>query len=280
VSYQCNLSQHFNVSTIENAKILSTICSDKVDIMYRTILTALSRLFSIFMLLALVSCGSGDTSANKETVAPVAGIRAITASGAVSDTIYVLPETGWYWNPAEGGRGFAIERQGDKIFLSGFLYESNGHPTWYVTTMEMQSNKQFIGSLARFAGGQSLTGDYKGATQSQVGYAVLSFTSATEGTLYVTPDTGENAITVKLQRFPISTRRRFRLRQPVFRMAGGGATKKAGAAILLKYRAIRPLSAASCTTTLANRPGTSVPPRYQHRTNSADHCRNMLAVRP
>lgn len=173
--------------------------------MYRTILTALSRLFSIFMLLALVSCGSGDTSANKETVAPVAGIRAITASGAVSDTIYVLPETGWYWNPAEGGRGFAIERQGDKIFLSGFLYESNGHPTWYVTTMEMQSNKQFIGSLARFAGGQSLTGDYKGATQSQVGYAVLSFTSATEGTLYVTPDTGENAITVKLQRFPIST---------------------------------------------------------------------------
>jgi hypothetical protein len=120
VSYQCNLSQHFNVSTIENAKILSTICSDKVDIMYRTILTALSRLFSIFMLLALVSCGSGDTSANKETVAPVAGIRAITASGAVSDTIYVLPETGWYWNPAEGGRGFAIERQGTRYFYLAF----------------------------------------------------------------------------------------------------------------------------------------------------------------
>lgn len=176
--------------------------------MYRTLLTTFRQLFCMFTLLALVSCGAGDTSATKDTATSAASLLsppALTAAGTGSDVSYVFPDTGWYWNPAEGGRGFAIERQGDKIFLSGFLYESNGHPTWYVSTMEMQSNKQFIGALARFAGGQSLTGDYKGATQSQVGYAVLSFVSPTEGTLYVTPDTGENAVTVKLQRFPISS---------------------------------------------------------------------------
>lgn len=176
--------------------------------MYRTIFTAFRQLCSIFILLALVSCGAGDTSTSKDTATSTTNLLSaptVTAAGTGSDVSYVFPETGWYWNPAEGGRGFAIERQGDKIFLSGFLYESNGHPTWYVSTLEMQSNKQFIGSLARFAGGQSLTGEYKSATESPVGYVLLSFTSTTEGTLYVTPDTGENAITVRLQRFPISS---------------------------------------------------------------------------
>ena len=43
---------------------------------------------------------------------------------------YVEPGTGWYWNPAENGRGFAIERQGDVLFLAGFMYEVSGAQVW------------------------------------------------------------------------------------------------------------------------------------------------------
>ncbi|MCM2326529.1 MAG: hypothetical protein NDI88_01435, partial [Lysobacter sp.] len=32
------------------------------------------------------------------------------------------PETGWWWNPAEDGRGFSLEVQGNNIFFAAFLY--------------------------------------------------------------------------------------------------------------------------------------------------------------
>ena len=42
------------------------------------------------------------------------------------------PETGWYWNPAEGGRGYALEVQNDKLFMAMFHYNDDGSPTWNV----------------------------------------------------------------------------------------------------------------------------------------------------
>ena len=59
-----------------------------------------------------------------------------------------LPETGWWWNPAESGRGMFIEVQADSqgnlaLYSAIYGYESSGAPSWHVATS----------TLARGAGG-------------------------------------------------------------------------------------------------------------------------------
>src|ERR1700734_524864 len=49
-------------------------------------------------------------------------------------------QTGWWWNPAESGRGFAIEVQGNQMYLAGYMYDSAGNPTWYVASGAMSSS--------------------------------------------------------------------------------------------------------------------------------------------
>jgi len=36
------------------------------------------------------------------------------------------PKTGWWWNPAEGGRGYSIEVTGNHIFFASYLYDATG----------------------------------------------------------------------------------------------------------------------------------------------------------
>jgi hypothetical protein len=40
------------------------------------------------------------------------------------------PQTGWWWNPAEGGRGFTIEARGNLLFMAAFHYDTRGRATW------------------------------------------------------------------------------------------------------------------------------------------------------
>src|ERR1700722_3698674 len=58
-----------------------------------------------------------------------------------SETVPPLttPETGWWWNPAEGGRGFAIEIQGNAMYFAGYMYDPNGNALWYLASGNMSS---------------------------------------------------------------------------------------------------------------------------------------------
>ncbi|HYC36278.1 MAG TPA: hypothetical protein VEC19_07635 [Usitatibacter sp.] len=96
------------------------------------------------------------------------------------------PQTGWWWNPAEDGRGFSIERQGDKFFFASFLYDPSGRSTWYVSTGDGVSldGSLYRGPIFRASGGQPLGGPYRGApTIGTEGEITLSFHTATLGTL-------------------------------------------------------------------------------------------------
>ncbi len=55
----------------------------------------------------------------------------ITAGGVAAGTGAGMPETGWYWNPAEAGRGYFIEVQRDQTFVGTFMYRADGAPIWY-----------------------------------------------------------------------------------------------------------------------------------------------------
>lgn len=94
------------------------------------------------------------------------------------------PQNGWWWNPLENGRGFAIEQNGTHLYFSAYLYETTGRATWYVASGPMTGSSVYQAPLLAFAGGQTLTGAYKpvSATPSP-GTVTLQFIDATHATL-------------------------------------------------------------------------------------------------
>lgn len=96
----------------------------------------------------------------------------------------VTPQTGWWWNPAEGGRGFTIEKQGDKIFMAGYLYENDGRATWFGAGPAVVSGSTFSAPLTTYIGGQTLTGAFRApSSTANNGSISVTFTDPSHGTL-------------------------------------------------------------------------------------------------
>jgi hypothetical protein len=74
-----------------------------------------------------------------------------------------MPETGWYFNAAETGRGYFIEAQGTNIFLGAFMYASSGQAVWYVLSNPAVVGDTTVinGPLLTCSNGQTLTGAYR-----------------------------------------------------------------------------------------------------------------------
>ena len=99
------------------------------------------------------------------------------------------PETGWWWNASEGGRGFSIEVQGDNLFVGGFMYDGGGNPVWYVSGGKMSNPWVYQGTWAHYVNGQSMGGVFRTAMvkNPNVGGVTIGFTSTTTATMYL-PD--------------------------------------------------------------------------------------------
>lgn len=95
------------------------------------------------------------------------------------------PESGWWYNPAESGRGFAIEVQNNTVFMSGFLYEAGGAPLWFVTSASYsQTNNRFDGDMLNLRGGQCLTCTFRSPVlQPSLGRISVNFTSPSTANL-------------------------------------------------------------------------------------------------
>ena len=161
--------------------------------------------------------GGGGTSptANASIQSPaqgmmVPGISRQTASRVLIKAALaatpVEPQNGWWWNPAEGGSGYAIERQGNQMFAAFFMYEISGASTWYVSTLTLQSNGSFTGPMWRYSNGQTLLGTYRFPNGPTVpANATMTFDTATTGTLVIQPADGSLARTIPIERFGFST---------------------------------------------------------------------------
>ena len=99
------------------------------------------------------------------------------------------PENGWWWNPAESGRGFFIEWQngtgGPQADLAGYMYDDAGNPVWYLSVYPTPNARFFSGNWWSYANGQTLTGPYRPATRvnDNVAPVTVQFTSATTATM-------------------------------------------------------------------------------------------------
>jgi|GEM_PF-6711955 len=103
-----------------------------------------------------------------------------------------LPETGWWYSAAEGGRGWSIEVQKDPrtgedmMYLAGYMYNDDGTPTWYVSgPTPMQDDANYSGYLRTYGGGITLTGPARPATMTSgdAGRIKINFPSATSATM-------------------------------------------------------------------------------------------------
>lgn len=95
-------------------------------------------------------CGSGmlDAAAAMRLAAP-AGLS--------------VPESGWWWNANESGRGYSLEVQGNRLFMAAYMYGTDGRAVWYVSAGTIQPDGTYTGDVTEYAGGQTLSGTYKAA---------------------------------------------------------------------------------------------------------------------
>jgi hypothetical protein len=94
------------------------------------------------------------------------------------------PESGWWWNADESGRGFFVEVQGNTLFLAGYMYDAGGNAVWYIASGAVP-NQRLNANWMEYANGQTLTGNYQAAQlkNSNVGSARLVFINTTAAVL-------------------------------------------------------------------------------------------------
>jgi serine protease len=105
-------------------------------------------------------------------------------AGALPGT--TTPESGWWWSSEEPGRGYAIEVQGDMLFVAGYMYDGLGKPIWYASgPAPMTNTSTYQGTWQEYAGGPSLNSGPLPARVSDgdAGAITIQFDSAASGTL-------------------------------------------------------------------------------------------------
>ncbi len=122
----------------------------------------------------------------------------IVANGLASPPRPNVPESGWWWNPAESGRGFFIEWQNGTADIAGYMYDDAGNPVWYLSVIATPEPRAMSGNWWSFGNGQTLTGAWRPAsrTSDNAGPLSIQFDSSTTATL-----TLPGGRTTRLQRF-------------------------------------------------------------------------------
>jgi len=122
----------------------------------------------------------------------------LLVSAVFAPKVYAFtPESGMWWNPAEGGRGFALEIQDNYLFFTGYLYNPDGSQLWYTTQGTMRGNAAFDGVLTGYRGGQCIGCPPRNPTTLLGVGGNISITFTTETTGRLTWSGG----TIPIQRF-------------------------------------------------------------------------------
>jgi hypothetical protein len=143
---------------------------------------------------------AATTSATLSCVERTAGANPVTRSWPLSCPAIgqISPQTGWYWNAAEGGRGFFVENRNGSLFMASFLYLPTG-PAWWFAGSGAITGPDFSSAMLTLENGQTLLGAYRAPTvTTSPGTVQLKF--ATDSTALVTWPGG----TVPLTRFPFT----------------------------------------------------------------------------
>jgi len=108
----------------------------------------------------------------------------LTGCGSFAGMATAEPQNGWWWNPAEEGRGFFIEHRDGFMFVGSYGYDASGRATWFVSGAATPDPNHYSGPLYSMHGGQSLYGAYRAPVGPDAsGTLSIDFTDETHGTL-------------------------------------------------------------------------------------------------
>lgn len=120
----------------------------------------------------------------------------ISLFSATSALALITPESGWWWNPDESGRGFSIEIQDSTVFMATYTYEDierDGvrRPVWFFSSGALTGDSNYEGSLLLLEDGQCFGCDYAApATSATEGHDVsITFLTATTAEITIDGDT-------------------------------------------------------------------------------------------
>lgn len=107
--------------------------------------------------------------------------------------------TGLWWNANESGWGATLTHQYDVVFVTMFVYDSIGNPTWYVADNCAVAASGCTGGLYKVSGGSLPSGTWSSVNiaATPVGTISLVFTDKDTGSMNYTIDgvNGSKAIT-------------------------------------------------------------------------------------
>lgn len=94
------------------------------------------------------------------------------------------PESGWWWNPSESGRGYFIEMTAGILYVGGYFYADDGRATWMSSGGPLTDPWRYEGTLQTYRGGQTLFGDYRPPESvAEGGPVTVHFTDDLHGTI-------------------------------------------------------------------------------------------------
>lgn len=96
------------------------------------------------------------------------------------------PQPGLWWSPAESGRGYALDPQGEKMVVTTFAYDDSGSMQWYYADGPLSNGgAHWCGQLLTFDFGQPLNGGYRGppVNTGNAGTICIDFNGRVNGTL-------------------------------------------------------------------------------------------------
>ena len=97
--------------------------------------------------------------------------------------------TDTWWNPAEAGWGVNLTQNRDSIYVTFYVYGSDGKATWFAALLARDGiGERFTGDLNRIAGTWFGAPAWNGYTIARAGTASFTGTSSTTGTLSYSVD--------------------------------------------------------------------------------------------
>jgi hypothetical protein len=112
----------------------------------------------------------------------VCGLLLAALFAIANAALAVTPEDGWWWNPAEPGRGFNIETQNGTVFVATFIYDNSGQPIWY-SGSGMLNNGILNATLMRSDSGQCVGCPYQAPNTNAQGDIAIEFHSPLQATV-------------------------------------------------------------------------------------------------
>ena len=112
------------------------------------------------------------------------------------------PESGWWWNESEAGRGFFMEWQNGWLDIAGYMYDDNGNSVWYLTVDQLKgaTNQSFGNTWWSYGNGQTLTGAWKPNARTNGNVAPVTITFSGPDTALMTLPNGRTTALTR-QRF-------------------------------------------------------------------------------